>query len=69
MTCMQVADEALTGILNTVSSLTNVFGRRLLREDSDAAGQAGRHLLQTSAPTNGSSVSAPPCCKDDKQQA
>ena len=60
VTVAQVANEALTGILNTVSSLTNVFGRRLLRDDSAAAGWAGRQLLQASAPTNDSSVSSSP---------
>jgi len=40
----QVADEAVSGVLNAVSSLTNIFGRRLLQER--------RQLLQAANSTS-----------------
>lgn len=41
------AGAAVSGVADTVSSIASAFGRRLLRDDSSASGQAGRQLLQS----------------------
>ena len=48
-TASQVANEAVTGLLSAVGSLSSALGRKLLMAESDLGGGAVRKLLQSNS--------------------